>query len=82
LQDIQGDRQIIGLGSIVSVDTSTDVGSPLNLWDSKVTNTLVLDREETKVWSSDKTRNEMQLAGILMAWVYETTTLQGVAVRS
>ena len=38
---------------------------------TKVTNTLALDKEETKIWSSDQTRNEMQLAGILMAWVYE-----------
>lgn len=61
----------VWLGSTVSMDVSTDYGSVFNLWDSKVSNTLVLDREETKVWSSDQTRNEMQLAGILMAWCYE-----------
>ncbi len=61
----------VWIGSIVSLDASTDVGSPFDLFDSKITNTLVLDKEVTKVWSGDEVRNEMQLAGILMGWTYQ-----------
>ena len=61
----------VWLGSTVALDEANDYGSYFDLWDTKVTNTLELDKEETKVWSSDETRNEMQLAGILMAWTYE-----------
>lgn len=61
----------VWLGSIVDMDVSTDYGSVFNLWDSKVTNTLVLDSEETKIWSTDRTREDMELAGILMGWVYQ-----------
>jgi hypothetical protein len=62
----------VWLGSTVAVSESDEYASR---WPwakkTKVSNTLVLDKEETKVWSTDQTRNDMQLAGILMAWVYE-----------
>lgn len=62
----------VWFGSTVSVSESETYASR---WPwakkTKVTSTLVLDKEETKIWSTDQTRNEMQLAGILMAWTYE-----------
>jgi hypothetical protein len=62
----------VWLGSTVAVSESETYASR---WPwakkTKVTSTLALDKEETKIWSTDQTRNEMQLAGILMAWCYE-----------
>ena len=38
---------------------------------TKVTHTLNIDKEETRFWTGDEERNDIQLAGILMAWVHE-----------
>jgi hypothetical protein len=62
----------VWLGSTISVSESDTY---VSRWPwaekTKITSTITLDKEETKIWSTDQTRNEMQLAGILMAWCYE-----------
>jgi len=57
------------------VDVDVDVESEWQGWsgfkDTKISTVLNIDTEETKFWSSDKERNDIQLAGILMSWVYQ-----------
>jgi hypothetical protein len=68
----------VWLGSIVDIE-ETDVdysGIPYFSKRSKTSRCLNLDLEETKFFSSDQTRNEMQLAGLLMAWVYQEEEYQ------
>lgn len=66
-------RSDVWLGSIVDIeDTEVDYsGIPYFSKRSKTSRCLNLDKEETKFFSSDQIRNEMQLAGLLMAWVYQ-----------
>ena len=66
-------RSDVWLGSIVDVEeTEVDYsGIPYFSKRSKTSRCLNLDKEQTKFFSSDQTRNEMQLAGLLMAWVYQ-----------
>ncbi len=66
-------RSDVWLGSTVDIeDTEVNYsGFPYFSKRSKTSRCLNLDKEETKFFSSDQTRNEMQLAGLLMAWVYQ-----------
>ena len=61
----------VWLGSIVDLDIEEEVEGIIFRKTTKATNTINIDEEETKVFSTDQTRNDMQLAGILMAWTYE-----------
>jgi hypothetical protein len=63
----------VWFGSIVDIEeTEVDYsGIPYYSKRSKTSRCLNLDKEETKFFSTDQTRNEMQLAGLLMAWVYQ-----------
>jgi hypothetical protein len=62
----------VWLGSIVEMETTAAPREGfLSSKNTKTSHCLNLDKEETKIFSSDQTRTEMQLAGILMAWCYE-----------
>jgi hypothetical protein len=63
----------VWLGSIVDIDITEAIypGIPGFGKRCKTTRCINLDKEETRLISTDQTRNEMQLAGLLMAWVYQ-----------
>ena len=65
-------KKDIWLGDTVDLDSDETTTGQL-WWQkvTKVTHTLNIDKEETRFWSSDEERNDIQLAGILMAWVHE-----------
>ena len=61
----------IWFGDTVDLDTDKEYEGFWVPKVTKVTTTINIDKEETKFWSIDKERNDIQLAGILMAWAYE-----------
>ena len=69
-------KKDIWFGDVVDVDTDKTWSGFWRPKVTKVTTTLNIDKEETKVWSIDKERNDLQLAGILMAWVHQQHEFQ------
>ena len=64
-------KKDIWFGDVVDVDTDKTWSGFWRPKVTKVTTTLNIDKEETRFWSRDEERNDIQLAGILMGWVHE-----------
>lgn len=62
----------VWMGDTVDVDTERKYSG--SLWWKKLTKlstVIEIDKENTKFWSLDEERTDIQLAGLLMAWVYQ-----------
>ena len=64
-------KKDIWFGDVVDIDADKTRTREWRSKVTKVTHTLNIDKEETRFWSGDEERNDIQLAGILMAWVHE-----------
>lgn len=64
-------KKDIWFGDVVDLDSDQTWSLSLRSKVTKVTHTLNIDKEETRFWSGDEERNDIQLAGILMGWVHE-----------
>ncbi len=61
----------VWVGDTVDLDVNKDYSGFAWMTLSKITTTIEIDQEETKFWSTDNTRDDIQFAGILIGWVYQ-----------